>query len=163
MLRRLKPEIVILSRAGIVALSTILPFGPETLSQTIGLIKAAGVQRVVVIGVCTVWTRRCQSSLSTKSGKNPSSPVPHRLQRTLSKNRTMTLFLSQRQLKLVPSTCHSLKAYVIREVAESPRAQGGRTLSPWIALISRIMAEHFCGATYLAKHCMDRQTIIAKW
>jgi peptidoglycan/LPS O-acetylase OafA/YrhL len=55
----------------------------EKLLQTIELVKAAGVQRVVVLGSVPFWTTPVPGLLVSELHRNPDNPVPHRLARGL--------------------------------------------------------------------------------
>jgi peptidoglycan/LPS O-acetylase OafA/YrhL len=51
----------------------------EKLLQTIELVKAAGVQKVVVLGSVPFWTTPVLGLLVSELRRNPDNPVPHRL------------------------------------------------------------------------------------
>lgn len=83
-IRALKPEIVVLSaywdyedpdhdRAT----------RAEKLLQTIELVKAAGVQKVVVLGSAPYWTTSVPGLLVGELHRNPDKPLPQRLSRSL--------------------------------------------------------------------------------
>ena len=55
----------------------------EKLLHTIALVKAAGVQRVVVLGSVPFWTTPVPGLLVSQLHRNPDNPVPHRLARGL--------------------------------------------------------------------------------
>jgi hypothetical protein len=53
------------------------------LLHTIELVKAAGVQRVVVLGSAPFWITPVPTLLLSELHRNPDKPVPHRLPRGL--------------------------------------------------------------------------------
>jgi peptidoglycan/LPS O-acetylase OafA/YrhL len=55
----------------------------EKLLQTIELLKAAGVQRVVVLGSVPYWSAPVPGLLVGELHRNPNSPLPHSLPRSL--------------------------------------------------------------------------------
>ncbi len=55
----------------------------EKLLQTIELVKAAGVQRIVILGSVPFWTTPVPGLLVSEVHRNPGEPVPHRLSRGL--------------------------------------------------------------------------------
>ena len=81
--RVLKPDIVVLSAVWDFYFDHD-PSG-EKLLQTIELVKAAGVRRVVIIGSAPNWTGNVPALLVTELHRNPNSPVPQRLPRSLLK------------------------------------------------------------------------------
>jgi peptidoglycan/LPS O-acetylase OafA/YrhL len=82
--RNLKPDIVVLSANwdylnpdhDSITLA-------EKLLHTIELVKAAGVQRVVVLGSAPIWTTPVPELLVSELQRNPDNPAPHRLARGL--------------------------------------------------------------------------------
>jgi hypothetical protein len=82
--RNLKPNIVVLSAYW----DYLDPDHDRTtraegLLQTIELVKAAGVQRVVVLGSAPFWTTPVLGLLVSELHRNPDNAVPHRLARGL--------------------------------------------------------------------------------
>ena len=55
----------------------------EKLLQTVELLKAAGVQKVVVLGSVPFWSAPVPGLLVTELHLNPNSPLPHSLPRSL--------------------------------------------------------------------------------
>jgi peptidoglycan/LPS O-acetylase OafA/YrhL len=94
-IRTLKPDIVVLSAYWDYSdpdhdsASRI-----EKLGHTIELIKAAGVQRVVVLGSVPYWISPVRRSLASKLHRNPGSPLPHDLPRNLLKGHDDTLLMA---------------------------------------------------------------------
>jgi peptidoglycan/LPS O-acetylase OafA/YrhL len=83
-LRNLKPDVVVLSA------SWDYPdpdhdraTRAEKLLQTLELVKAAGVRRVVVLGSAPLWTAPVPMLLVTALHRDPGNPVPNRLGRDL--------------------------------------------------------------------------------
>jgi peptidoglycan/LPS O-acetylase OafA/YrhL len=82
--RNLKPDIVVLSASwNFLDPNHDRATNPDKLLQTIRLMKAAGVRRVVVIGTEPIWIRAVPYLLVSELHRNPNSPVPHRLSRGL--------------------------------------------------------------------------------
>jgi lysophospholipase L1-like esterase len=83
----LKPKVVILSaRWDYLGPDQGFASCAEKLSQTIQLVKAAGVQRVVVIGSAPFWTNTVPSVLIDDLRRHPHKPIPNRLPRKLLKS-----------------------------------------------------------------------------
>jgi hypothetical protein len=55
----------------------------EKLLETIRLVRAAGVRRVVVLGSAPYWTAHVPRLLVSELRRNPGNPIPHRLARGL--------------------------------------------------------------------------------
>ena len=91
-IRVLKPQIVVLSASW-----SFLDFNhsgaplAEKLLRTIELVKAAGVQRVVVIGSRPEWTNTVPKLLIIELRRNPNNPVPFRLMRSVVKTHDDTV------------------------------------------------------------------------
>jgi hypothetical protein len=82
-IRVLKPEIVVLSASWDLSHVDLdrVPRA-EKLQQTIGLVKAAGVRRVVVIGSAPIWIEEVPAILIDGLQRNPNSPAPDRWPRS---------------------------------------------------------------------------------
>ena len=81
-IRQLRPDIVVLSAYwDDPDLDYDRATRAEKLLETIRLIKAAGVRRVVVIGSAPFWTKPVQALLIEDLMRNPDQPVAHRLNR----------------------------------------------------------------------------------
>ena len=82
--RNLKPDVVVLSALWNYLYPDHDPaINADKLLQTIRLLKAAGIRRVVVIGSAPIWIRPVPFLLISELHRNPNSPVPHRLSRGL--------------------------------------------------------------------------------
>ena len=82
--RTLKPDIVVLSaRWDNVGTDHHRATSSDALYQTIKLIEAAGVKRVVVVGSAPSWTSSLPGLLVDAVEHNPNDPVPQRLTRDL--------------------------------------------------------------------------------
>jgi hypothetical protein len=83
-IRNLKPSIVILSAYWDYLDPDHDPTTrAEKLLQTIELVKAAGVQRVVVLGSSPFWKLPVPVLLIRELHRNPNNPLPHSLSRSL--------------------------------------------------------------------------------
>jgi hypothetical protein len=56
---------------------------PEKLLRTVEEVKAAGVQRIVLVGTGPFWTNSVPRLLVTELHRDPNSPIPHRMARSL--------------------------------------------------------------------------------
>jgi peptidoglycan/LPS O-acetylase OafA/YrhL len=82
--RGLKPDIVVLSAYwDSLGSDRDRIARAEKLLQTIELVKAAGVKKVVVLGSAPVWTTPVKALLVSELHRNPGDPVPRRLARGL--------------------------------------------------------------------------------
>jgi hypothetical protein len=90
--RNLKPDVVVLSAYWDDSNSDQdSAKRAQMLLHTIELLKAAGVQRVVVLGSVPFWTTPVPGLLVGELHRNPNNPLPHRLERSLLKAHDDTL------------------------------------------------------------------------
>jgi peptidoglycan/LPS O-acetylase OafA/YrhL len=83
-IRVIKPDIVVLSAYwDYVDPDHHRDIRAEKLLHTIELVKAAGIQRVVVVGSVPFWTKPVEALLVEELRENPNQPVRHRLARSL--------------------------------------------------------------------------------
>lgn len=88
---KLKPEIVVLSAIWDRYLDYDSAARAEKLLETIKMIRAGGIRRVVIIGSAPEWTDAVPELLINELHRHPNSPVPHGLSRSLLKPHDDTL------------------------------------------------------------------------
>ena len=122
----------------------------EKLQQTIELVKAAGVQRVVVIGSAPFWTSTVPSLLIDELRRRPNSPVPDRLTRRLLKAHDDALLRATTE-KAGGDFFQSSKISAISQAASLPQVPAGGIWSHTTMGISPKWLDHGCPEN-VAKH-----------